>query len=492
MTKFILSLAIVLLIAQLPTQSQSGIAGTVAGRWRAVLVNPNGGTQDVSLNLEAKDGTVTGVVFGLPVTGKVEGETVTLSMAIPGRPGPDAVLTGQMTGDEILFRAVGLQPVPLQFVARRDTRFTAAGSVSDQAAVERLLKQFNVPGVSIAIIKDFKVVWAKGYGVADVETGAPVTTDTMFQAASISKPVAAMVSLRAVQDRRFGLDQDVNTILKSWKLPDGSGKDGSPAVTPRMLMSHTSGTGDGFGFPGYDPGTPLPTIQQILDGEKPSNLRAVRLERPPGSGFKYSGGRRDDSAAGPHGGHREAFRPTGARHRAGAPRDDQQHLRAAAPGGARQARPLARTTRWARGRARRGTCIPSRPRPACGRRPTDLATFAIEVQLATQGRSERVLSASLAREMVTPVGVGPYAVGFDVSKQGEGWYFAHGGSNWGFQCDLVAHRSKGYGAMIMTNGANGGALIGALRRMIQQEYKWDVLDEPIPRRYGPNVGAPRR
>ncbi len=112
MTKFILSLAIVLLIAQLSTQSQSGVAGTVAGRWRAVLVNPNGGTQDVSLNLEVKDGTVTGVVFGLPVTGKVEGETVTLSLAIPGRPGPDAVLTGQMTGDEILFRVVGLSRFP--------------------------------------------------------------------------------------------------------------------------------------------------------------------------------------------------------------------------------------------------------------------------------------------------------------------------------------------------------------------------------------------
>jgi CubicO group peptidase (beta-lactamase class C family) len=144
------------------------------------------------------------------------------------------------------------------------------------------LKQFNVPGVSIAVIKDFKIDWAKGYGVADAATGQPVTTETLFQAASISKPVAAMASLKAVQDGRFKLDQDINTVLKSWQLPE-SQFTRERAVTPRMLMSHTSGTGDGFGFP-------LPTIVQILDGLRPSNLPRVRLERPPMTGFKYSGG----------------------------------------------------------------------------------------------------------------------------------------------------------------------------------------------------------
>ena len=76
-------------------------------------------------------------------------------------------------------------------------------------------------------------------------------------------------------------------------------------------------------------------------------------------------------------------------------------------------------------------------------------------------------------------------VGFGIAKQGEGWYFLHGGSNWGFQADLTAHRSKGYGAVIMTNSDSGNALIPTLLRLIQEEYKWDALDAPIPRRYGP-------
>jgi CubicO group peptidase (beta-lactamase class C family) len=179
----------------------------------------------------------------------------------------------------ILALVVGFIEHPVRSVAVRHLQ-TGVGRISDPGVVQQLLKRFNVPGVSIAIIKDFKIAWTGAYGIADRETQTPVTADTLFQAASISKPVAAMVSLKAVQDGRFSLDQNVNSILKSWKLPEGEFTKDQP-VTPRALLSHTSGAGDAFGFPGYPPGSPLPTVQQILDGVAPSNLRAVRLERPP-------------------------------------------------------------------------------------------------------------------------------------------------------------------------------------------------------------------
>jgi CubicO group peptidase (beta-lactamase class C family) len=112
---------------------------------------------------------------------------------------------------------------------------------------------------------------------------------------------------------------------------------------------------------------------------------------------------------------------------------------------------------------------------------TDLAKFAIEVQLSYQNRSNKVLSQASAGEMLSPVGVGPFAVGFSLSKRGEGWYFDHGGSNWGFQAQLTAHKVNGYGYAIMTNGFRGGQLIAELSRRIEVSYAFDSLAEPVRR-----------
>jgi CubicO group peptidase (beta-lactamase class C family) len=111
----------------------------------------------------------------------------------------------------------------------------------------------------------------------------------------------------------------------------------------------------------------------------------------------------------------------------------------------------------------------------------DLAKLAIEVQKSLRGGSNRVLTRESAREMMEPVGVGDFAVGFQISKLGEGWYFGHGGANWGFRCDLVAHKIKGYGVAIMTNGDNGSVVVRELKDRIARAYDWDSIDKPIPR-----------
>jgi CubicO group peptidase (beta-lactamase class C family) len=119
--------------------------------------------------------------------------------------------------------------------------------------------------------------------------------------------------------------------------------------------------------------------------------------------------------------------------------------------------------------------------------PSDLARFLIEVQRSAAGQSNRVLSRALVQEMLSPVGVGDYAVGFAIQKLGQGWYFAHGGSNWGFRATMIAHKVKGYGLVVMTNADQGGAVANELSRRIQRVYEWDSFAEPAPRGYRPPV-----
>ena len=350
-----------------------------------------------------------------------------------------------------------------------------------QLTMSELMEHFGVPGVSVAVIHDFEIHWARGYGIADVETGRTVNPETMFQAASISKPVAAMATVRAVQDGLFGLDDDINTILRSWEL-DGDGFTDARPVTPRTLTSHTSGLGDGFGFPGYDPGAVLPTTVQILDGHERSNVGDVFMEREPLTFYEYSGGgvtvmelaltdarrmpfeelmQRD--VLGPIGMTRSSYeQPISA--------DNDRNAARAHDGEGRSRGP-----KW--------HVYPEMAAAGLWTTASDLARFAIDVQRTVRGERGAVLERQMVDEMLRPVGVGPYAVGFSISRLGEGWYFGHGGSNWGFRAQLLAHTAKGYGFAIMTNADRGSALISELSRRIQRVYVWDSVAEGVQRGY---------
>ena len=349
----------------------------------------------------------------------------------------------------------------------------------DALTLAEVMRRFRVPGVSVAVIKDFQIHWAKGYGVADAGSGRPVQVDTVFQAASISKPVTAMAALHLMQGGALGLDDDVNRHLKSWKVPD-NGVAPTHAVTPRALMSHTSGADDGFGFPGYEPAAPRPSVVQILNGDAPSNVGKVTFARPPYAAYKYSGGG-------------VTLMQLLLTDVTGEPFAALMRARVLDPLGMRgstfeQPLPEAWAGRAAHAHNGQGAhgdvpwhVYPEQAAAGLWTTPSDLARFVIEVQQAVRGPKGSVLSQASAREMTSPVGTGPYGVGFAVEKRGEGWYFGHGGSNWGYRCSLIAHVRKGYGVVVMTNGDAGGGVIAEIEARVAAAYGWDSLDKPLLR-----------
>ena len=375
---------------------------------------------------------------------------------------------------------------PAEYLAAIEgVQSTAGPNDLGTLTLKQLMARFNVPGVSIAVIRDHQIHLAKGYGTADVESRAVVDTGTMFQAASMSKPVAAMAVMRAVQDRLFTLDDDINRILTSWTLDGGAFTKERP-VTPRMLTSHTSGLGDGFGFPGYDPSKPVPTMLKILNGHKDSNVGVLFMERAPMTLMEYSGGGVTLM--------QQALIDARKRPFADIMRDEV--LRPIGMNNSTFVQPLppALDRNAARAHSTEGKSMgakwhvyPEQAAAGLWTTPSDLARLVIEVQRSSTGQSNRVLSRASVQEMLTPVGVGDYAVGFSIGQLGQGWYFSHGGANWGFRGTLLAHKTKGYGLVIMTNADQGGAVASELSRRIQLAYEWDSFAPPAPRGYRPPV-----
>lgn len=157
-----------------------------------------------------------------------------------------------------------------------------------QLSLQKLMELYKIPAFSIAVIDDYRIVWARAYGVTDAGSNTPVTTKTLFQAGSISKPVAATGALYLVEQGKLSLDEDVNQKLKTWKVPENEFTK-TEKVTLRRLMSHTGGL-TVHGFPGYDVDAPVPTLVQILNGEKPANTPPIRVDIVPGTQERYSGG----------------------------------------------------------------------------------------------------------------------------------------------------------------------------------------------------------
>jgi len=331
------------------------------------------------------------------------------------------------------------------------------------------MKHYDVPGVSIAVFDNGQILWARGYGLADISANKPVTPETLFQAASISKSVTAFAALQLVQQGKLSLDEDVNRKLVSWKVPENEFTR-NEKVTLRRLLSHTAG----LNVPsvgGYLAGESLPTTVQILDGQKPANNEPVRADRTPGKEFRYSGGgyvavqlllMDVTHKSFPELMHELVFEPLGmTRSTFEVPLRKSLWPEAAKP---YTSNGTLAERGWPLG-------YPAMAPAGLWTTPSDLSRFAMEVQKAYDGHS-KLLSSALAHEMVAYQSDEIYGLGVALAQRRHPLRFWHSGANGNYKCLFEAFAATGQGLVIMTNGDGGLRLIGEIQRAVAQEYSW--------------------
>jgi len=350
------------------------------------------------------------------------------------------------------------------------------GQSNPTTNIAERMAHYKVPGMSVAFFDRGQIVWTRTYGFADVASKRPITPETLFQAASISKPVSALAALRLVQEGKIRLDDDVNSYLRSWRVPENQFTK-EQKVTLRRILSHSAGLTI-HGFPGYAPGEPVPTILQILNGEKPANTKPIRVDTVPGTIWRYSGG-----------GYivMQLLLPE----ITGKPFPQILHDLVLQPAGMtdstyeqplpKNLSALAASPYRANGEPVKGGwhSYPEMAAAALWTTPSDLARLAIEVQEEYTGKSGKILSQEMMRQMLTPQ-VGNQGLAFVLSLPGHTLRFGHSGANAGFRCDLDAYAYSGQGIAIMTNSDSGDSLTGEYLGAVAKEYNWPDF-QPIER-----------
>lgn len=332
------------------------------------------------------------------------------------------------------------------------------------------MRYYGVKGVSIALIHNYRLEWTKGYGWADEEAKRPVTSETRFQAASISKSLNAVGVLKLVQNDKLDLYADINQYLTDWKFPYDA-KTNDKKISTIELLSHTAGL-NVHGFEGYQKSADLPSIIQILDGQPPANSPAIRSVMEPGLRSEYSGGGVTisqmivvDITKMPYALYmqNEVLNPMGMLN------------------SSYEQPTTIDSTMLATGYRANGYEVPGKyhiyPEQAAAglwTTPTDLAKYIIETQLTYEGKSAKVLNQTLTRLRLTPYDKAHAALGVFISTADGVVYFQHSGGNEGFRCQYIGNLQSGDGLVIMTNSDNG-KIIEEIMNSVSRVYHWKGL-----------------
>lgn len=361
-------------------------------------------------------------------------------------------------------------PQTLEKINAVETNITGNILVNDErpsTILERMAK-YKVKGLSIAVIENNKIAWAKGYGWADEGEKKPMTTETLFEPGSISKSLNAVGILKLAQDKKVDLYTDINAYLTSWKFPYDSISKGKK-ITLAQILSHTAGL-TVHGFPGHDIKGPIPTVYEVLDGIKPTFTPAVRSEFEPDLKFQYSGGGTTISQVILTDVTKQSYdvwmyenvlKPIGMVNSTYAqpPSKDKQKICSSAYN-------------------RDGSPIPNKfhvyPEQAAAglwMTPSDLCNYIIDMQLAYKGIPSKVLNPEMVKLHLTPYNDGPTAMGTFIEDHDGAKYFQHGAGNDGFCGQFYSSLEDGYGVVIFMN-TDDGKLLFEVINSVAKAYNW--------------------
>jgi len=361
------------------------------------------------------------------------------------------------------------------------------GLEPEKMKLEDRMLYYRIPGVSIAVIYKYRIDWANAYGFKEAGSFEPVTIHSLFQAASLSQPVAALAALHSVEEGRLTLDSDVNEFLSSWELAENMFTRESK-VTFRTLLSHSAGLIP-YEFKGYPQSAPLPSLTQILSGQKPANSPAARLYAVSGTQYSYSELGYAvlqqilidlEKKPFPQIMNETVFQPLGM---------ERSTFECPLPEGVEE---MAVTGHLREGRPLEGKwhLYPEMAAAGLWTTPSDLALFLIDIMKTARGESQKVASPELARAMLTPQ-MDIHGFAFFIEDAGDNLFFHMKGKNEGFECFMVAYPVRGEGAVVMTNSANGSYLIEEILRGISAAYEWPHFqpEEKTLYRLDPSVYA---
>lgn len=327
------------------------------------------------------------------------------------------------------------------------------------------MQQYHIPALSLSIIDQGKIVYTRTYSILP---NLPVSENSLFQSASISKSLTAYGALKLVDEGKLNLDQDVNSYLKSWQIPANPYTQ-QHKVTLRNILDMTSGLSVS-GFLGSSTADPVPTLKQILNGEPPAENQPVKVQFVPGSRYFYSGGSYEVLEQMIEDVTHQSFSKFMAQHVLHPLAMTHSQFIAILPKSLwQQAVP---------GFLKNDEMIPLRWKsiPALGAAGMwttsgDIAKFAIDVMKSYRGEGG-LISKQLAKQMLTRQQNTDFGLGVVISGCGKNLNFRKEGHNIGFYNWLIAFPNTRQGAVVMTNSEHGIPAIKAIMEYIAKRYNW--------------------